>query len=111
MNSRLFRHRLTPSLVAIAAVLVGVSWWYLQRSGCTGDLKQGTGDVAGALALEGRAFAVHFLGMLTLALAVSAHLRPRWLRAAAVVASLPSAYVSFLALALFGGHAAWVCAR
>jgi hypothetical protein len=111
MTGSFVRRASVPSLALVAALLVVGSWWYLQRSACVGDLKQGVGDVQTAFELEGRALAVHLLGIMTIAVAASTHLRPLWFRGIAVLAALPCAYVSFLALGLFGGHAAWVCAR
>jgi len=111
-NSRA-RSIVTATFLLGAALLLGISWWLLQSSYCAGDLKQGVGNVEAAAILEGRAFLVHLIGMVALVTAVVRFLDaiPLWGRGLAVLASVPLAYASFLALALFGGHAPWLCVQ
>ncbi|MBX3586439.1 MAG: hypothetical protein KF796_07325 [Ramlibacter sp.] len=104
--------RVSSSLLFAGAFLLLVCWWLLQLSGCAGDLKQATGDIEGALKLEGRAFVASALGMLaiTSGISVGAPRVPSWLRVVVCLLSFPVACVAFLALGFFGGHASWICA-
>ena len=98
-------------LLVLSAVLIGTAWWLLQRAGCAGDLKQGFGDVEGALALEGQAFIAHFVGALLLVFGISVA-RPfpsKWVQLGAWVAFLPLAYLTFLALSFSTAGTTWAC--
>lgn len=105
--------RVSFSLLAVGVVLLLACWWLLQLSRCAGDLKEGTGDIDAALALEGRAFLASAVGMLAITSAISVGTAKvaSWLRVLVCLSSFPLACVALLALELFAGHAFWVCAH
>jgi hypothetical protein len=102
---------LASTLFVLSAALIGTAWWFLQRSGCAGDLKQGFGDVEGALALEGQAFIAYFVGALLLVFGISVA-RPfpsKWVQLGAWLAFVPLAYLTFLAMSFATAGAKWAC--
>ena len=104
---------LAAVLFALSAASIGAAWWLLQLSSCAGDLKQGFGDIEGALALEGQAFVAHFVGALLLVFSFSVA-RPfpsKWVQLGAWLAFLPLTYLTFLAVAFSTAGASWACAR
>ena len=102
---------LAAALFVLSAALIGTAWWLLQRSGCTGDLKQGLGDVEEALALESQAFIAHLVGALLLVfgISVATPFPSKWVQLGAWVAFLPLTYLTFLAMSFSTIGATWAC--
>lgn len=102
---------LVTILFVMSVALIGAAWWFLQRSGCAGDLKQGFGDVEEALALEGQAFIAHFVGALLLVFGISVA-RPfpsKWVQLGAWLAFIPLPYLTFLAMSFATKGSTWAC--
>jgi hypothetical protein len=104
---------LATLLLVLGVVLLGSAWWLLQLSQCAGDLKQGIGDVEGALALEGQALLAYLGGALLLVFAVSVArpFRSAWVQLGAWLAFLPLGYLTFLVLVFSTSGGTLACAR
>lgn len=112
MASTFTNRRARSSLLVVGVVLLFSCWWLLQLSACAADLKQATGDIEAALRLESRAFIASAISVLaiTSGIVVGAPKLSSSLQVLVCLLSFPVACIVFLAFALFGGHASWVCA-
>ena len=100
---------LATVLFVLSAALIGTACWFLRRAGCIGDLKQGFGDVKGALALEGQAFIEHFAGALLFVFgqSVAWPFPSKWVQLGAWLAFIALAYLALLAMSFSTAGAKW----
>jgi hypothetical protein len=111
MFAAVSRKKLGIVLISLSVVLLAACWWYLQRSACAGNLKQGYGDIESALDLERRAFVACVLAILTLftGITISTKALPLWVEVVLGILSFPVGCIAFLALSFADGHAGWIC--